>query len=267
MEQGESLHESAANKIADLSGEVELMRNQLINKDEMVSASVHELRTPLTTIGAALELIRGGHADDPAEQEMFLEQAMASTDHMLFLISDLLDTASLEAGKLRMDLTCCSAHKLFERISRSMTPVAEAKGIRLEVDQPEDDFNVLADENRILQVVFNLLSNALKYSNEGSTVTLRGCPSPAGAIIEVVDQGIGVPSDARRRLFTRFSRVHSPKDSTASGTGIGLYLSKVLVEHMGGAIGYEDHGDEPGSTFWFTLPLTEDAGRETVAET
>ena len=112
----------------------------------------------------------------------------------------------------------------------------------------------IADRARVLQVLFNLLGNALKYSRPRCHVTLRVDSDRDSVRFEVTDDGIGVPAASRDKLFTKFGRAHG-SDASAAGTGIGLYLSRILVEHMRGAIGYHAAAGGQGSTFWFTLPL------------
>lgn len=244
---------------AELHGECEQLREGLSQKDEVLSSTVHELRTPLTTIVAALEILRGGQVEEIAERETFLEQAALAAEHMGFLINDLLDAAALDADRLRMDIERCDAGELLHRIRSTMAPQAAARGITLDIPVPEPPVAVLGDQGRVLQVLFNLVSNAIKYSPEGSEVRVDVAATDLGAVFEIVDAGIGVSVEARRRLFTRYSRVHTAEASTARGTGLGLYLSKTLVERMGGSIGYAERTDGPGSVFWFTLPVAEDA--------
>ncbi|MEE9126624.1 MAG: ATP-binding protein, partial [Planctomycetota bacterium] len=121
----------------------------------------------------------------------------------------------------------------------------------------EEDIQVFADHSRVLQVIFNLLSNAIKYSPDGRAVTLRASANPLAAVIEVEDEGDGVPKSSRARLFSKFTRLPHNQQHAVEGSGMGLYLSKQLVELMGGNIGYHQRDDEgaSGSIFWFTLPL------------
>jgi len=244
----------------------ERLEQSLITKDEAVSGMVHELRTPLTTITASLDMIHEGFAAEPEELSAFLEQASIAARHMSFLINDVLDSAAVDAGRLRMDIADWNLSEVLMQITKIMHPLAAVRSIDLITCPPPSEVIVRGDHGRILQVVFNLVSNAIKYSPEGSRIELQTAATPLGAVIEVVDEGIGVPIDARKKLFSKYHRPHSAESSDAVGTGIGLYLAKILVERMGGAIGYENRDDAQGSIFWVTLPLAHEPSQR-VAHT
>jgi signal transduction histidine kinase len=217
--------------------------------------TVHELRTPLTTILASLDMLRDGYATDPDEQREFLEQATTATHHLMFVVNDLLDSAALEAGRLQIESAPCFVRELLDDTMRLMRPIALSRRLQLEVLPPDGDPQVRGDRNRILQVLFNLVSNALKFTPAGGHVKLAAWQSGDEIEFTVTDDGAGVPDDARERLFTRFGR----SGRHAAGTGIGLFLSKALIEQMHGSIGYRPAAPGPGSIFWFLLP------RETAA--
>jgi signal transduction histidine kinase len=226
-------------------------------RDEFITNTVHELRTPLTTILASVDMVRDGYAASPEDQREFLEQASVATRHLMFLVTDLLDAAAVDAGKLHMDCGPVFVCELVEDAERLMRPAALARGIAFTVEPPPGDPVVHGDRTRILQVLFNLLSNAFKYTPRGGTVLLRCSATPLAMAFEVEDDGAGVPLATRSKLFTRFGRAHASEgaDTQVSGTGIGLHLCKALVERMGGSIGYLEREPAPGSVFWFTLPV------------
>ncbi|MEZ5967339.1 MAG: HAMP domain-containing sensor histidine kinase [Planctomycetota bacterium] len=223
-------------------------------QEEQVANTVHELRTPLTTIMASLSILRDGVAETEDERQQFLDNAMTATRHMTFLCNDILDTAAFEAGKLRIDIMPCDVQDLLTEAESIMRPIAMSRDIELRVDAPAEPVAASADRARVLQVVFNLVGNAVKYSRPNGHVVLRAQRAGNCMAFEVEDDGIGVPVAARGHLFTKFSRLHD-KDSTVPGTGIGLYLCRILVEHMGGSIGFDEREGGTGSVFWFTLPL------------
>ncbi len=119
---------------------------------------------------------------------------------------------------------------------------------------------MIGDQGRILQVIFNLMSNALKYSPDEGVVVLRCITTREGAVFEVEDEGIGVPTAGRDNLFTRFGRIESPEGPGTRGTGIGLYVSRMLVELMNGSIGFRERNNDSGSVFWFSLPIATPTG-------
>jgi signal transduction histidine kinase len=231
------------------------LEERLKSKDEFLTNTVHELRTPLTTMLASLDMLQDGYAVTPEDQKIFLDQAAVATRHLTFLINDVLDSAAFEAGKLTLDLRRCFLREITQDVERLMVPLAKAHRVNLVIEHPLDDLAVIGDQGRILQVIFNLVSNSVKYSAERSKVVLRAIATSAGAVFEVEDEGIGVPMAARKSLFTRFSKVHSPDKPGVPGNGIGLYVSRMLVELMNGCIGFRERDEGQGSVFWFTLPI------------
>ncbi|MCA8956653.1 MAG: HAMP domain-containing histidine kinase [Planctomycetes bacterium] len=224
-------------------------------KDEMIANTVHELRTPLTSIIASLEIVMDHRACMSAEEQSeFLSQASIAGKHMMFVVNDLLDSAAIEAGKISMEIECCNLQKLLLDAKRSMDMVAAAKGMELVVPPINPQLHVTADYARSMQVIFNLVSNAVKYSPEGSRITLRAWANTDAVVFEIEDQGEGIPAAMRARLFTKFSKLSQATGPQVQSSGIGLYLSKKLVELMHGTIGYRE-SENHGSIFWFTLPL------------
>jgi signal transduction histidine kinase len=232
-------------------------------KDEMAANTVHELRTPLTTILASLGIVVDNIAETEDERRMFLGNALVAARHLMFLCNDILDTAAFEAGKLRMEIGECDIGSVLEETASLMGPIALSRSINLRVEPCAEPLLARGDRNRVLQVIFNLVSNAVKYSRTDGSVLVRAQRAGNSVAIEVEDDGIGVPVASRGKLFTKFSRVHA-ESSSVSGTGIGLYLCRVLVEHMEGSIGFDERGDGPGSVFWFTLPVWRAAKRESA---
>lgn len=223
-------------------------------KDEITANTVHELRTPLTTILASLGIVVDGIAETDEERQQFLGNALVASRHLMFLCNDILDTAAYEAGKLHMDIGECAVAEVLQEVDSLMRPIAISRGVELHVVPCSEPLAARADRNRMLQVIFNLVSNAVKYSRQSGHVIVRAQRAGNSLAIEVEDDGLGVPVASRDKLFTKFSRMHT-ESSSVSGTGIGLYLCRVLVEHMQGSIGFDERSDGPGSVFWFTLPL------------
>lgn len=219
---------------------------------DFLANTVHELRTPLTTIVASLDMLHEGYVTTAEERNEVTEQGSAACRHLMMLINDLLDTSAHESGKLHIDLQQCDVDDLVHEAHHLLRPLAIARGVDLQIVVSEADLRITTDRARILQVLFNLVGNALKFTPSGSCVLLQALATPIGVAFEVVDDGPGVPSQARVRLFTKYGRLHD--GHSPSGTGIGLYLSKILVEQMDGSIGYMPRDPGPGSIFWFTLP-------------
>jgi signal transduction histidine kinase len=231
----------------------ERLAQQAQRSSEFLANTVHELRTPLTTVIASLDMLHEGYASSPAERDEIMEQATAACRHLMMLINDLLDAAAYESGRLNVDMQECDVDELLHDAQHLLRPLAIARGVDLQIVLSEENLRITTDRARILQVLFNLVGNAIKFSPSGSAVLVQVLSTPLGVAFEVVDNGPGIPPQARSRLFTKYERLHGPQ--APGGTGIGLYLSKILVEQMHGSIGFMEREPGPGAVFWFTLPL------------
>jgi len=230
-------------------------------KSEFLSRMSHELRTPLNAILGFAQLLE---LDDlPPAQASSVDQIDRAGRHLLSLINEVLDISRIEAGHLVLSTESVEVDDVLDEVTTLLSPVAESGGIALSVDvDGARSMRVGADRQRLLQVLLNLGSNALKYNNRGGAVAFRTGPGAAGTVrFEVHDTGPGIPADQRGELFVPFSRLGAER-SAVEGTGVGLALSKQLVEAMGGCIGV-DSTPGRGSTFWVELgtvdPLGDDA--------
>ena len=226
----------------------------LRRRDEQLAHTVHELRTPLTSVVTALEMLREGYASSPDEIEEFLDQASLSARHMGFLVNDVLDEAALAAGQLRLHR---QSHRVRELLgaSRDMLVLqARSRGIDLTFGEACGEVAVCTDERRFLQIMFNLVGNALKFTAPGEAVTVHAEAGPAVVRFVVADHGAGVPLEAREKLFSPFGSAPMRPGQAVAGTGLGLHVCRLLVEQLGGRIAYEP-GAGRGSVFWFEQPL------------
>lgn len=226
-------------------------------KDEVISNTVHELRTPLTAIIASLELLTDSEGElGPEDQREFMGQCQSAARHMMFVVNDMLDAAALEAGKVHMEIKRCRLGGMLQDAARSMEIVASARAMNLDVEEVAPGIEVFADAPRLTQVIFNLVSNAVKYAPRATRITMRAWTSLNSVIIEVEDQGTPIAVEKRDQLFTKFSPVKcESRDTNVESTGIGLYLTKKLLAMMNGTIGYRPAEGDTGSVFWFTLPV------------
>jgi PAS domain S-box-containing protein len=221
-------------------------------KDEFVSVISHELRTPLTSIRGALGLLAGGALGPLTDKAQHMaEVAVASSERLMRLINDILDVERMEAGELTMQLASCCADDLVSASAREMSAMAADAGVTLRVSSA--DGSVWADRDRIAQALTNLLSNAIKFSSRGGEVTLSAIPSGGWVKFTVADQGRGIPGDQLDAVFDRFQQVDSSDARDKNGTGLGLPISRGIVEQHGGRIQVTSTPGQ-GATFSFTLP-------------
>lgn len=222
-------------------------------REEQLANTAHELRTPLTAVTTAIELLRDGYATTPEDWGTFLDQASVAARHMAFLINDVVDLAALECGRISLHVREQRVQELVFDVAQVMQLTAQQRNVELRIDEPPESLVVGADRGRFLQIVFNLVANAIKFSDAGALVRLITSVEDDRVTFEVHDSGPGVEAEQRERLFTRFGRAHDRSRPSIGGTGLGLHVCKLLVEHMGGSIGFRP-GAERGSVFWFTLP-------------
>jgi PAS domain S-box-containing protein len=222
-------------------------------KDEFVSTVSHELRTPLTSIRGALGLLTAGVLNaEPAKARRMLEIALANTDRLIRLINDILDIERIESGRVKLEKRSCNAAGLMVQAMDSVREVADRAGVRLELFPTSG--SVLADPDRVVQTLTNLVGNAIKFSPPLSTVTLGATRQHDEMLFEVRDQGRGIPADKLGVIFERFQQVDASDGREKGGTGLGLAICRSIVDQHGGLIWVESELGQ-GSSFYFTLPL------------
>lgn len=219
-------------------------------KDEFISVVSHELRTPLTSIRGSVGLVLGAHAAVlPESAKRFLEIASSNCERLMTLINDILDIEKIVSGNMRFELQ----PRVLADILRNAVQAAEGYGqrlnVRFQLDTPASDVKVVVDEERLLQVLANLLSNAAKFSPAHETVQVNVAHSQEQVRICVIDRGPGIAEEFRDRIFGKFSQADSSSTRRAGGTGLGLHISRQIVERMGGRIGFDTVLGN-GSTFW-----------------
>lgn len=222
-------------------------------KKEFVSTVSHELRTPLTSIRGSLTLLAVGAMGQLSDQvKKVVTIAERNTIRLIGLINDILDIEKLEAGKLEMQVENTPMSNILERSEQAVSAFAANNGVALDI-QPTD-LSVHADGDRLVQVIVNLISNAVKFSPKGAAVTVASREIPGGFIeVQVIDRGRGIPESFRQRLFQRFQQVEASDAKKKGGTGLGLAICKGIIEQHGGSIGVESE-EGRGSMFWFRVP-------------
>ena len=228
-------------------------------KSEFISGVSHELRTPLNAILGFSKLLLNPRVGALTEdQKAYVRDILESADHLLDLINDLLDLSKIEAGKMTLDPAPLALAEVLEQSLTVVREKAHQKNLRLETQiAPEVTAlgPVIADARRIKQILYNLLSNAVKFTPDGGSVTLIAqMEGPSEVAVSVRDTGIGIPVEHQERIFGAFEQVDSSYARQQQGTGLGLALTKRLVEMHGGRISLNSAPAE-GSTFTFRLPL------------
>jgi signal transduction histidine kinase/HAMP domain-containing protein len=229
------------------------------SKDQFLSNISHELRTPLNSIIGFTDLLLteelGGSAPLSAQQRDFLETVARNGKQLLELINELLDLQRIAAGRMELKLEPLDLAALLTEAAGSVHAQAQKHGHALVVTPPTPDLRIHADRGRVRQILLNLLSNAIKFTPDGGRITVvaGAVNGDAEARIAVSDTGIGIAVEDQPKLFQEFSQLDASASRKYEGTGLGLALSRRLVEMQGGEIGVESEMGK-GSTFWFTLP-------------
>lgn len=235
------------NQMAAQLEQVESMRRQLIGD------VTHELRTPLTSIKGYMEGLVDGVL--PSIPETF-NQIHHEADRLSRLVDDLQELSRVEAKAYSLDFRSVAVSNLVQTTIKRLSPQATAKRIRLRSSLPADLPHIQADEDRITQVLVNLVANAIQYTPEDGDVTISAACHEDEIYISVKDTGIGIPPEHLANLFTRFYRVDKSRSRNAGGgSGIGLTIAKHLVEAHGGRMWAQSAGEGQGSTFSFSLKI------------
>ena len=241
----------------------ELRRLEKIRKDFVANVS-HELRTPLTSIKGYVEALLDGAKDDPVTSTKFLDIIVKQSDRLNLIIEDLLELSKIESGRVSLKEEPLVLRSVIDRTMSMIKPIAEKKRHRLIAVIDPSLPAVAGDEDRLVQVLTNLLDNAIKYTPAGGTITIaaKASPSaehaeqPSGSIdLSVADTGIGIPEQDRPRVFERFYRVDKARSRELGGTGLGLAIVKHIVEGHGGQVWVEANYPQ-GSRFMVRLPLS-----------
>jgi signal transduction histidine kinase/CHASE3 domain sensor protein len=223
-------------------------------KEDFVATVSHELRTPLTSMMGFLEMIREGEAGQlTEEQQRFLAIVYRSSERLQRLVGDLLFVARLDASGLQLQFGELQVTEVVRDVLESTSALARSREIAVEADV-RDMPSLTGDKERLVQLVGNLVGNALKFTPPGGRVTMRTFVDGPAAVIEVEDTGIGIPTDEQRQLFQRFFRSSTATEQAIPGTGLGLVISRAIAEAHGGSISVRSEPGE-GACFRVELPL------------
>jgi signal transduction histidine kinase len=226
-------------------------------KNEFVSIVAHELRTPMTSIKGYTDLILQGAMGEISDgQRHFLQIVRSNVERLSDLISDLLDTSRIEAGKISLDPEPIEMPQLVREVGEGIGEAVRERGLTLEIEEAPAIPTVHADRNRVIQILVNLLSNAYRYTPSGKITVSIGSTGDA-VLTQVTDTGIGIAPEDHERVFEAFYRADHEVVTKQPGTGLGLSIVKSLVKMHGGELRLQSDLDK-GSTFSFTLPLRQE---------
>ncbi|MDQ2784954.1 MAG: GAF domain-containing protein [Chloroflexota bacterium] len=230
-------------------------------KSEFLATMSHELRTPLNAIIGFSELLSDGIVTEADEINACLRDILSSGRHLLSLINDVLDISKIEAGRMELTRTIFDLRDEMRAVGRTVAPLIAARKHRLLSDEPPEAIPVFADRQRVRQIILNLVSNAIKFTPDGGVITMRSASAPAEPgmfALAVQDTGIGIKEEDFPKLFEKFRQLDSSHTRRYEGTGLGLALTKQLVELNGGALRVTSTFGR-GSTFTFTVPAASEA--------
>lgn len=241
--------------------EVEQLKEVNKFKEQFIRTISHELGTPITPIKLQLHLLRRGDLGPlgPA-QEHAVEVVSRNVERLGLLVQDMLDVSRIQSGRLKLVKEPVKMGRVLQEAFELFEESARQAGVQMDWP-PSVPFEIEADPRRLVQILVNLLSNALKFTPPGGRVRVEVRAEPSQILVRVADNGTGLTREQIQQLFRPFSQVHESQAASRAGTGLGLYICKNLVEQHGGRIGCESEGPGRGATFWFTIPVRENVFR------
>ncbi|HYJ47691.1 MAG TPA: ATP-binding protein [Pyrinomonadaceae bacterium] len=226
-------------------------------REEFLALTTHDLRSPLTVISGVISFFTSGRLGELSpEQKNMVSMMERNTQNLIELVNDLLDASKLESGAIRLDVSSLDVRRVLDELRESIDPLAKEKGIELVETVPADLPAVEADRAKLRRILLNLLSNALKFTQKGGRVEVRAERLEQDRVrVSVSDTGVGIAPDDIERLFDKYEQARSRATRGEKGTGLGLYITKQLVELHGSQINVKSEVGK-GSTFSFTLPVS-----------
>ncbi len=260
-----NLEQQVDDRTSEMHSALKIAETANRGKSEFLASMSHELRTPLNAIIGFSQVLEERYFGELTEKQAeHLANILDSGKHLLTLINDILDLSKVEAGKMELEVADVDVSRLIFESLMFVQEKAHQHSIRLETSLSEDAsrLTIQADERKLKQVLFNLLSNATKFTPDGGSITLSAELADAELLVRVQDTGIGLKPEDLHRVFDEFEQIDSSYAKRQQGTGLGLALTKRLVEMHGGRTWAESEGEGKGSTFTFALPLQDGDRKE-----
>lgn len=247
-------------KVTEATRELKKTNRKLIAldeaKDEFISMASHQLRTPLTSIKGYLSMLAEGDLGKVTKaQEKAIKEAFGSSQRMVYLIADFLNVSRIKTGKFVIEPKEVDLPMVVSEEITQLREMAGSRDITLQYQAPEVFPKVMLDDNKIRQVMMNIVDNAIYYTPAGGTVTIQLFVDSADVVFKVIDTGIGVPKREQHKLFTKFFRAGNARKARPDGTGLGLFMAQKIIAEQGGSIIFEST-EGKGSTFGFRFPLS-----------
>ncbi len=263
LEEERSMRDNLERSRTELEEANSKLKELDLMKSEFLNTVSHELRTPLTSIKAFAEILLDNVGEDPETQTEFLEIINKESDRLTRLINNLLDLSRIEAGRMKWDREPLDLQEVVATAVTSLRGAAEKKGLILDVEI-EDDLPTVGDRDKLIQVVTNLLGNAIKFTSEGGTIRVQaGRKDLLTARIEVQDSGVGIDPQFHESIFEKFSQVDSSETRDIKGSGLGLPIARSITEHHDGKLFVESELGK-GSSFIVELPLHVESAEESA---
>lgn len=236
-------------KVIDRTHELEAAQaNELKLKDEFVFIATHDLATPVTAISGFTAMINDRHEPTSTELKSDLDAITEASNRLKVLVNDLLQVARSDSGTIKVDLATVDARAIIESAVRQLTPLAKEKNVTLTTSLAVNN-HVQADPKKLAEIIENLLSNGIKYNKEGGSLTVTTVSKVNHLVIEFKDTGLGIKETEQSKVFTKFFRSEEPEVRQRPGTGLGLFVVRMLTEKMGGKITFKSVPGQ-GTTFW-----------------
>jgi signal transduction histidine kinase len=225
-------------------------------KTEFLSLATHQIRSPLTSMRGYISMIfEGDYGEVNENLKEPLRVVEKSSEGLIKIVNDFLDVSRIEQGRMKYNLEVCDFRQIVKNIIEEYRPAIEEKGLKIEFEAKEDDYSVKVDENKMEQVIGNLIDNAIKYTIDGGIKIYLFKNDSKTVQLEVSDSGVGIPPEEIKKLFTKFQRAKGAEKTNVTGTGLGIYLAKRITEDHGGTIKVYSDGEGKGAVFTVTLPV------------